>query len=183
MSIYVIGVGDKIEVPELLDLASDYRNVFVTSNFNTLLPSGVEVTAIMRNGTEAVSRSKFFKDYFRAKFGISDVSITFNLTFYLTRGACEVKARDGDFELIVLTMVIVSRVLIYIYIFFTSHTLLDRICNLPSEPGQLGCLASITAHYFEASLGECQKFIYSGCGGNANNFPTYKKCMDNCKGR
>ena len=73
MSIYVIGVGDKIEVPELLDLASDYRNVFVTSNFNTLLSSGVEVTAIMRNGTEAVSRSKFLKDYFRAKFGISDV--------------------------------------------------------------------------------------------------------------
>lgn len=113
VSIYVIGVGDKIEVPELLDLASDYRNVFVTSNFNTLLSSGVEVTAIMRNGTEAVSR--------------------------------------------------------------------NRICNLPSEPGQLGCLASINAHYFEASLGECQKFIYSGCGGNANNFPTYKKCMDNCK--
>ncbi|PFX15746.1 Equistatin [Stylophora pistillata] len=114
VSIYVIGIGDEIEVPEQMDLASDYRNVFVTSNFNTLLSSGLVVAAIIRNDTKAVSR--------------------------------------------------------------------DWICNLPPEPGQLGCLASITAHYFEASLGECQQFIYSGCGGNANNFPTYEKCMNKCKG-
>ena len=58
MSIYVIGIGDKVKIPELMDLASDYRNVFVTSDFSTLLSRGIMVTDIIRNDTKAVSKGK-----------------------------------------------------------------------------------------------------------------------------
>jgi len=114
VSIYVIGIGDKVKVPELMDLSSNYRNLFVADDFSTVRSRGKEVTEIIKNGTEDSSR--------------------------------------------------------------------DWLCNLAPEPGQLGCLASISAHYFEATSGECLTFVYSGCGGNANNFPSYEKCMNKCKG-
>ena len=59
----------------------------------------------------------------------------------------------------------------------------EGLCNMPPEPGQLGCLASNLAYYYEAVSGECQSFIYSGCGGNANNFNSYEKCMNYCNGK
>ena len=58
VSIYVIGIGDKVKIPELMDLASDYRNVFVTSDFTTLFSRGIMVTDIIRNDTKAVSKGK-----------------------------------------------------------------------------------------------------------------------------
>ena len=67
-------------------------------------------------------------------------------------------------------------------IFLLICAVLEWLCNLAPEPGQLGCLGSLTAFYFDAASGECHSFVYSGCGGNANNFPSHKKCMDTCKG-
>ncbi|XP_068710293.1 uncharacterized protein [Montipora foliosa] len=115
ISMYAIGVGDRVEVPELMDLTSSYKNVFLVDDFGDFQSSGRILTEIIKNETSM------------------DVT----------------KA---------------------------------RLCNLPPEPGQLGCLDSTLAFYYEASLGECQSFIYNGCGGNANNFPSYEKCMDHCNG-
>lgn len=58
VSIYVIGIGDKVKVPELMDLTSDYRNVFVAGDFSALRSRGKVVTDIIKNETKAVSRGK-----------------------------------------------------------------------------------------------------------------------------
>lgn len=42
-------------------------------------------------------------------------------------------------------------------------------CNLASERGR--CTFNITSWFFDTITGECRSFIFSGCGGNANNFP------------
>lgn len=34
--------------------------------------------------------------------------------------------------------------------------------------------------YFNDALGICQHFYYSGCDGNANNFPTEEACIASC---
>lgn len=58
VSIYVIGIGDKVKVPELMDVSSDYRNVFVADDFSTLLSWGKVVTEMIKNGTQDSSRGK-----------------------------------------------------------------------------------------------------------------------------
>lgn len=35
--------------------------------------------------------------------------------------------------------------------------------------------------YFDNARGECIAFIFSGCGGNLNNFKTFQSCVDFCK--
>uniref|UniRef100_A0A0C9RWN8 Putative bpti/kunitz family of serine protease inhibitor n=1 Tax=Amblyomma americanum TaxID=6943 RepID=A0A0C9RWN8_AMBAM len=34
--------------------------------------------------------------------------------------------------------------------------------------------------YFNATTRNCSTFMYSGCGGNANRFPTKEMCLDIC---
>jgi len=50
----------------------------------------------------------------------------------------------------------------------------EDFCSLPPETGL--CLAYIPSYYFDKEEGECKKFIYGGCGGNANRFGTKEKC-------
>jgi hypothetical protein len=35
-------------------------------------------------------------------------------------------------------------------------------------------------YYYDESAGTCRKIIFSGCGGNRNNFETYKECANFC---
>ena len=72
--------------------------------------------------------------------------------------------------------------LVIVVIMQQDFTFLELLCNLAPEAGQVGCLASMSAFYFDATSGECRPFVYSGCGGNANNFPSYGQCMKKCKG-
>lgn len=66
VSIYVIGIGDKVKVPELMELSSDYRNLFVADDFSTVRSRGNVVTEIIKNGTEDSSRGKLkLIGYFR----------------------------------------------------------------------------------------------------------------------
>lgn len=58
VSIYVIGIGDKVKVPELLDLTSDYRNLFIADDFSALGVKGIVVTEIIKNETKNASRGK-----------------------------------------------------------------------------------------------------------------------------
>jgi len=53
-----------------------------------------------------------------------------------------------------------------------------NICALPADSGF--CEAYIPRWYYNAVNGECQQFIWGGCGGNANNFTTFDICMDAC---
>ena len=48
---YAIGIGDNVDLPELMDLASDYRNVFTADDLSVLLSSAKIVTEIIKNDT------------------------------------------------------------------------------------------------------------------------------------
>jgi len=39
----------------------------------------------------------------------------------------------------------------------------------------------ITKFFYNVETKECEFFVYSGCGGNANNFMTAVECESNCK--
>ncbi|GIY93653.1 carboxypeptidase inhibitor SmCI, partial [Caerostris extrusa] len=54
----------------------------------------------------------------------------------------------------------------------------ENICRLPAEVGT--CHAHIERYYFDHEQGRCLKFIYGGCGGNANNFETERECENSC---
>ena len=43
------------------------------------------------------------------------------------------------------------------------------------------CANRETRWAFNAMTQECEKFVYSGCGGNANNFQSRDACESRCK--
>ncbi|XP_017579155.1 WAP, Kazal, immunoglobulin, Kunitz and NTR domain-containing protein 2 [Pygocentrus nattereri] len=51
-------------------------------------------------------------------------------------------------------------------------------CNLPSLQGP--CKAYEPRWAYSTSQGQCQPFVYGGCGGNENNFETREACEDSC---
>ncbi|XP_063438104.1 cysteine-rich motor neuron 1 protein-like isoform X1 [Mytilus trossulus] len=54
----------------------------------------------------------------------------------------------------------------------------NKDCRLPKLPGP--CKASFPRYYFNLETGKCDKFIYGGCQGNANNFELLTECQDKC---
>ena len=52
-------------------------------------------------------------------------------------------------------------------------------CELPASHGP--CSAFIPRWYFDDEAGECRRFVYGGCGGNDNNFPTLAACEGRCE--
>ncbi|XP_075988081.1 trypsin inhibitor-like [Anticarsia gemmatalis] len=57
----------------------------------------------------------------------------------------------------------------------------DPKCELPIEEGP--CLALSPRWGFDVKKGKCVPFIYGGCRGNANKFPSKEKCVDKCFGK
>ncbi|XP_064484467.1 actinia tenebrosa protease inhibitors-like [Ornithodoros turicata] len=55
------------------------------------------------------------------------------------------------------------------------------MCELPPRTGH--CLAYFVSYYYDAKEKTCKKFIYGGCGGNANRFYTARSCMKKCGGK
>ncbi|XP_037810792.1 male accessory gland serine protease inhibitor-like [Lucilia sericata] len=45
----------------------------------------------------------------------------------------------------------------------------------------LGCMAYFPSWSYNADTNECVKFVYGGCGGNANRFDYVEECEDMCK--
>ncbi|XP_064644375.1 thrombin inhibitor hemalin-like [Lineus longissimus] len=53
------------------------------------------------------------------------------------------------------------------------------VCDAAIEPGH--CKHGKATHKrFGNKNGACEEFLYSGCGGNGNNFKTMKECRDAC---
>ncbi|KAH3833866.1 hypothetical protein DPMN_107182 [Dreissena polymorpha] len=52
------------------------------------------------------------------------------------------------------------------------------VCFLPPKSGF--CKAYFVRFFFNTKTAECEKFVYGGCGGNANNFLTLQDCMKAC---
>jgi hypothetical protein len=54
------------------------------------------------------------------------------------------------------------------------------VCELPVDTGS--CQDGYHKRwYFDNARGECIAFLFSGCGGNLNNFKTFQSCVDFCK--
>ncbi|MBV97868.1 Papilin, partial [Eschrichtius robustus] len=53
-------------------------------------------------------------------------------------------------------------------------------CLLPSAHGS--CMDWAARWYFIASVGQCNRFWYGGCHGNANNFASEEECVSSCRG-
>uniref|UniRef100_W5MG52 Tissue factor pathway inhibitor n=1 Tax=Lepisosteus oculatus TaxID=7918 RepID=W5MG52_LEPOC len=51
-------------------------------------------------------------------------------------------------------------------------------CHLEEEPGP--CRGVLTRYFFNSSAQKCDRMIYGGCFGNANNFKTLKECQATC---
>jgi hypothetical protein len=54
------------------------------------------------------------------------------------------------------------------------------LCHLPMEVGM--CRGAFPAWWHDPATGVCVPFIYGGCGGNANNFPSLEACQMACSG-
>jgi hypothetical protein len=52
------------------------------------------------------------------------------------------------------------------------------VCQLPADVGP--CTAVFRRWHFDTKSGECEPFVYGGCGGNANNFETREACEKGC---
>ncbi|XP_070188785.1 uncharacterized protein [Littorina saxatilis] len=58
-----------------------------------------------------------------------------------------------------------------------QHQVLDA-CSLPLSTGK--CEQQETRWFYNHRMGSCQKFIYTGCHGNANNFADAESCQSRC---
>ena len=56
---------------------------------------------------------------------------------------------------------------------------LAAVCREFNEP-EVACLAYMSRWRYVPSIGQCENFIYGGCGGNANNFETFEACDRKC---
>ncbi|XP_070610993.1 kunitz-type serine protease inhibitor HNTX-852-like isoform X2 [Erythrolamprus reginae] len=52
-------------------------------------------------------------------------------------------------------------------------------CAWPMDEG--GCLQYVVLWYFHQGTENCRPFIYGGCGGNVNQFPSKQSCERRCK--
>ncbi|KYB26517.1 Papilin-like Protein [Tribolium castaneum] len=61
-----------------------------------------------------------------------------------------------------------------------SNVTSTAVCELPVDTGS--CQDGYHKRwYFDNARGECIAFIFSGCGGNLNNFKTFQSCVTFCK--
>ncbi|NXE17277.1 SPIT2 inhibitor, partial [Lophotis ruficrista] len=51
-------------------------------------------------------------------------------------------------------------------------------CTVPAVTGP--CRASFLHWYYSPDNGTCRQFIYGGCRGNKNNYPTREECLTRC---
>uniref|UniRef100_A0A8C5LLJ8 Tissue factor pathway inhibitor n=1 Tax=Jaculus jaculus TaxID=51337 RepID=A0A8C5LLJ8_JACJA len=52
-------------------------------------------------------------------------------------------------------------------------------CRTPADSGL--CKASVNRFYYNATIGRCLPFKYTGCGGNENNFVSKQSCFKACR--
>ncbi|KAL5503585.1 hypothetical protein EMCRGX_G010557 [Ephydatia muelleri] len=52
------------------------------------------------------------------------------------------------------------------------------VCQASPESGF--CEAYFPSYFYNSTSGKCEKFVYGGCGGNANRFSSKQQCNDKC---
>ncbi|KAH8347863.1 hypothetical protein KR084_001860, partial [Drosophila pseudotakahashii] len=51
-------------------------------------------------------------------------------------------------------------------------------CFLASNSGN--CSENEVRWYYNSQLGLCDEFLYTGCGGNGNNYASEEECQREC---
>ncbi len=54
----------------------------------------------------------------------------------------------------------------------------SSICDEPLERGP--CKAAKPRFFYNSEHQKCERFMYGGCKGNSNNFPTFVECVETC---
>lgn len=54
-----------------------------------------------------------------------------------------------------------------------------KICKLKKEPGP--CFGYFEMFHYNVYTKRCEKFVYGGCQGNENRFPTEQDCLNSCQ--
>lgn len=62
---------------------------------------------------------------------------------------------------------------------FLFYLVTNELCTYESRKGK--CDMHITKFFYNVQTKECEYFVYSGCGGNANNFLSVLECVQKCK--
>ncbi|XP_004595222.2 kunitz-type protease inhibitor 2 isoform X1 [Ochotona princeps] len=57
----------------------------------------------------------------------------------------------------------------------------EEYCNAKAVTGP--CRAAFPRWYFDAEKNSCDQFIYGGCRGNKNSYPSREACMGRCFGK
>ncbi|KAM7288500.1 boophilin-H2 [Ixodes scapularis] len=60
-----------------------------------------------------------------------------------------------------------------------EHADFETSCKVPAEVGP--CAAGMRRWFFNANTGACETFLYSGCGGNDNNYESQEECEFVCQ--
>lgn len=63
-----------------------------------------------------------------------------------------------------------------------NKKIIEEICALPAKggPEPLICRAMLRRWFYNSESKQCETFIFSGCGGNENNFNTEEECKEKC---
>ena len=69
-------------------------------------------------------------------------------------------------------VVAIATAYIFILLFTTDQ------CTLQPVTGP--CRARIPSFFYNTTSGNCERFIYGGCGGNGNRFKTATECTAHC---
>ena len=63
---------------------------------------------------------------------------------------------------------------------FLSHAECTSVCSCALTPETGPCRGNMWRWFYSPADGCCRPFIYGGCGGNTNNYPTWMECSKHC---
>ena len=61
----------------------------------------------------------------------------------------------------------------------TDERAISERCSLPAVRG--GCYEAEIRWFYNIRIGKCDTFLFSGCAGNENNFPSVEDCQLACE--
>ncbi|XP_039283844.1 PI-actitoxin-Axm2b-like isoform X3 [Nilaparvata lugens] len=80
----------------------------------------------------------------------------------------------ASFRVTCLTILIASLVIMSV----SAHHPPGSPCWEKAERGS--CNGKVTRYFHNHDDDKCEPFVYSGCGGNGNNFNSYQDCQKAC---